>query len=159
MKRERFSPSICTRANMEKPASPQRFRFVQLYVRGLFVEDGVDYENSGRMLKNSIRNQTSTYHSVTVLLTLSNLEIQATRLRFENFHRSTINFFTPLSIPFARDIQANPCLSWTPTTNQSWIDAHAHVHDFKRFPFAKKRNRGLYLNNVAREMRPGSLGS
>ena len=65
---------------MEKPASPQRFRFVQLYVRGLFVEDGVDYENSGRMLKNSIRNQTSTYHSVTVLLTLSNLEIQATKV-------------------------------------------------------------------------------
>ena len=37
------------------------------------------------MLKNSIRNQTSTYHSVTVLLTLSNLEIQATKVEVWKF--------------------------------------------------------------------------
>ena len=37
------------------------------------------------MLENSIRNQTSTYHSVTVLLTLSNLEIQATKVKVWKF--------------------------------------------------------------------------
>ena len=37
------------------------------------------------MLENSIRNQTSTYHSVTVLLTLSNLEIQATKVEVWKF--------------------------------------------------------------------------
>ena len=45
-----------------------------------FVQNGGNYENSGKMLENSIRNQTSTYLSVTVLLTLSNLEIQATKV-------------------------------------------------------------------------------
>ena len=37
------------------------------------------------MLENSIRNQTSTYHSVTALLTLSNLEIQATKVEVWKF--------------------------------------------------------------------------
>ena len=37
------------------------------------------------MLENFIRNQTSTYHSVTALLTLSNLEIQATKVEVWKF--------------------------------------------------------------------------
>ena len=64
-------------------------------------------------------------------------------------------FPTPLPIPFLGEIQANPCLSWTPTTNQSRIKVH--VHDIKRFPFAKKKNSDLYLNIVARKCTLGRL--
>ena len=64
-------------------------------------------------------------------------------------------FPTPLPIPFLGEIQANPCLSWTPTTNQSRIEVH--VHDIKRFPFAKKKNSDLYLNIVARKCTLGRL--
>ena len=158
LERERFSPSICTRAEMEKPASPHRFRFVELHVRGLVCL-------GWRELRKQWQNVREFHKESNEHLSFSNCSFDSLQSRNPSYKGRDLKIFIvrqqmfpmPLPIPFPGEIQANPCLSWTPTTNQSWIDVR--VHDIKRFPFTKMRNSNLYLNIVAREMRPESLGS
>ena len=165
MEREHFSPGICILPWLKLEESGSKHGntltlqndvgFLIFMSEDLFVLDGEKYRNGGKMRKNPTRSPSSTRHSVTVLLILSNLKIQATK------------------------VEAYPCLSWTPATNQSWTDVH--VHDFKRFPLAKIKlfiallrlcsinmiyhhpsyivsNSDLYLNIFTSVMRHGSLG-